>query len=145
MVDPGLGNLPLQAKVTLHGFPPDRAFIAKIEIRSSAAGHNTWSLQLETALARHWNRERKISPKFFRPKFFRGRPRGMSVPNCFFFRDLEGLTEVFHSMSKRDIRPKASSLGRFFVPDGKESDFSRASGNSLDFPELSRTSPEGPR
>ena len=30
-------------------------------------------------------RERKISPKFFRPKFFRGRPRGMSVPKCLFF------------------------------------------------------------
>ena len=40
-------------------------------------------------------RERKVSPKFFRPKFFRGRPRGMSVPKCLFFHDLEGLTEVF--------------------------------------------------
>ena len=29
-------------------------------------------------------RERKISPKFFRPKFFHGRPRGMSVPKCLF-------------------------------------------------------------
>ena len=35
----------------------------------------------------------------FRPKFFRGRPRGMSVPKCFFFQDLEGLTEVFGRMS----------------------------------------------
>ena len=30
-------------------------------------------------------RERKISPKFFRPKFFPGRPHGMSVPKCLFF------------------------------------------------------------
>ena len=44
-------------------------------------------------------RERKISPKFFRPKFFRGRPRGMSVSKCLFFQDLEGLTEVFGRMS----------------------------------------------
>ena len=44
-------------------------------------------------------RERKISPKFFRPKFFHGRPRGMSVPKCLFFQDLEGLTEVFGRMS----------------------------------------------
>ena len=41
------------------------------------------------------NRERKISPKFFRPKFFQGRPRRTSVPKCSFFQDLEGLTEVF--------------------------------------------------
>ena len=45
------------------------------------------------------NRERKFSPKFFRPKFFHGRPRGMSVPKCLFFQDLEGLTEVFGRMS----------------------------------------------
>ena len=45
------------------------------------------------------NRERKISPKFFRPKFLHGRPRGMSVPRCLFFQDLEGLTEVFGGMS----------------------------------------------
>ena len=44
-------------------------------------------------------RERKISPKFFWPKFFHGRPRGMSVPKCLFFQDLEGLTEVFGRMS----------------------------------------------
>ena len=44
-------------------------------------------------------RERKISPKFFGPKFFHGRPRGMSVPKCLFFQDLEGLTEVFGRMS----------------------------------------------
>ena len=36
-------------------------------------------------------RERNISPKFFRPKFFRGRPRGMPVPKCLVFQDLEGL------------------------------------------------------
>ena len=46
-----------------------------------------------------YDRERKISPKFFRPKFFRGRPRGMSVPKCLFSQDLEGLTEVFGRMS----------------------------------------------
>ena len=45
---------------------------------------------------RSFLRDRKISPKFFRPKFFCGRPRGMSVPKCLFFlQDLEGLTEVF--------------------------------------------------
>ena len=44
-------------------------------------------------------RERKISPKFFRPKFFHGRPREMSVPKCLFFQHLEGLTEVFGRMS----------------------------------------------
>ena len=51
-------------------------------------------------------RERKISPKFFRPKFFHGRPRGMSVPECFFFQDLEGLTEVFGRMSAGISAPK---------------------------------------
>ena len=45
------------------------------------------------------NRERKISPKFFRPKFFRGRPRGTPMPKCLFFQDLEGLTKVFGRMS----------------------------------------------
>ena len=45
------------------------------------------------------DRERKISPKFFRPKFFHGRPRGISVPKCLFFQDLEGLTDVFGRMS----------------------------------------------
>ena len=44
-------------------------------------------------------RERKISPKFFRPKFFHGRPRRESVPKCLFFQDFEGLTEVFGRMS----------------------------------------------
>ena len=43
--------------------------------------------------------QRRISPKFFRTKFFHGRPRGMFVPKCFFFQDLEGLTEVFGQMS----------------------------------------------
>ena len=52
------------------------------------------------------NRERKISPKFFGPKFFRGRPRGMSVPKCFVFQDLEGLTEVFGRMSAGISAPK---------------------------------------
>ena len=44
-------------------------------------------------------RERKISPKLFRPKFLHARPRGMSVPQCLFFQDLEGLTEVLGGMS----------------------------------------------
>ena len=44
-------------------------------------------------------RNKKNGPKFFRPKFLRGRPRGMSVPKCLFFQDLEGLTEVFGRMS----------------------------------------------
>ena len=44
-------------------------------------------------------REEKISPMFFRPKFFHGRPRGMSVQNACFFQHLEGLTEVFGRMS----------------------------------------------
>ena len=62
------------------------------------------------------NREWKISPKFFRPKFFRGRPRGMSVPKClFFFQDLEGLTEVFGRMSAGTSGRKLRSLGWFFV------------------------------
>ena len=44
--------------------------------------------------------------QFFRPKFFRGRPRGMSVPKCLFFQDLEGLTEVFGPMSAGISGPK---------------------------------------
>ena len=50
--------------------------------------------------------ERKNSPKFWRPKFFHGSPRGMSVPKCLFFRDLERLTEVFGGMSARKSGPK---------------------------------------
>ena len=38
-------------------------------------------------------------PSPLSPKFFRGRPRGMSVPKCSFFQDLEGLTEVSGRMS----------------------------------------------
>ena len=52
-----------------------------------------------SGVQRRVNRERKISPKFFRPKFFRGRPRGMSMLKCKFCQDLEGLTEVFGRMS----------------------------------------------
>ena len=47
----------------------------------------------------HNYRERIFSPKFFRLKFFHGRPRGMSVPKCLFFQYLEGLTEVFGGKS----------------------------------------------
>ena len=41
----------------------------------------------------------KSAPKFFRLKFFHGRPHGMSVAKCLFFEHLEGLTEVFGRMS----------------------------------------------
>ena len=65
------------------------------------------------------HRERKISPKFFRSKFFCGRLCRMSVPKtCFFFQDLGG---HFSPDVRRDIRPRtsssSSSLGRFFVPE----------------------------
>ena len=36
--------------------------------------------------------EQEVIPKSFRQKFCRGRPRGMSVPECLFLQDLEGLT-----------------------------------------------------
>ena len=62
-------------------------------------------------------RDRKISPKFFRPKFFRGRPRGMSVPKCLFSQNLEGPTEVFGRMSAGTSGQKLRSLGWFFVSD----------------------------
>ena len=52
----------------------------------------TWPGTPRRPSPRH--RERKISPKFFH-----GRPRGMSVPKCLFSQDLEGLTEVFGRMS----------------------------------------------
>ena len=56
-------------------------------------------------------RERRISPKFFRPKFFHGRLCGMSVPQCLFFQDLEGLTEVFDRMSAgTSLLPTSASL-----------------------------------
>ena len=58
-------------------------------------------------------REREISPKFFRPKFFHGRPRGMSVPKCLFFQDLEGLTEVFGRMSAGISAPKLPLWANF--------------------------------
>ena len=72
-------------------------------------------------------RERKISPKLFRLKFFHGRPRGMSVPKClFFFQDLEGLTEVFGRMSAGISGQKLPlwaefSLLRYGCPPPKES------------------------
>ena len=40
-----------------------------------------------------------LGPKFFRPKFFHGRPRGLSAPKCLFSQDLDGLTEVFRRTS----------------------------------------------
>ena len=59
------------------------------------------------------DRERIISPKFFRPKFFHGRPRGMSVPKCLFFQDLEGLTEVFGGTSAGMSGPKLPLWAEF--------------------------------
>ena len=59
------------------------------------------------------SRERKISLKFFGPKFFHGRPRGMSVRKCLFFQDLEGLTEVFGRMSAGMSGPKLPLWAEF--------------------------------
>ena len=61
----------------------------------------------------HNFRERKTSPKFFRPKFFHGRPRGTSVRKCLFFQDLEGLTEVFGRMSAGISGPKLPLWAEF--------------------------------
>ena len=58
-------------------------------------------------------RERKISPKFFRLTFFHGNPRGMSVPTCLFFQDLEALTEVFGRMSAGISAPKLPLWAEF--------------------------------
>ena len=58
-------------------------------------------------------RERKISPKFLRPKFFHGRPHGMSVQKCLFFQDLEGLTEVFGRMCAGISGPKLPLWAEF--------------------------------
>ena len=51
---------------------------------------------------------KRISLKFFGPKFFRGRPCGMSVPKCLFFRSPKFLRDV-----RRDVRPKTCFLGWF--------------------------------
>ena len=60
-------------------------------------------------------RERKISPKFLRPKFFRGRPRGMSVPKCLFFSPgFGGPDRSFWPDVRRDVRPKTSVFGLIF-------------------------------
>ena len=61
-------------------------------------------------------RERKISPKFFRPNLLRGRPRGMSVPKCLFFR-IWRPDRSFWPDIRRDVRLKASSLGWFCISD----------------------------
>ena len=61
-----------------------------------------------------FTRERKISPKFFRPKFFRGRPRGTSVAKCLFFQDLEDPDRSFWADVRRDVRPKTSVFGLIF-------------------------------
>ena len=59
--------------------------------------------------------ERKISPNFFRPKLFRGRPRGMSVPKCLFSQDLEGLTEVFVTEKRVKIGHVKTDRAHFLV------------------------------
>ena len=88
---------------------------------------------------------RKISPKFFRPKFFRGRPRGMSVPKCLFFQDLEGLTEVFGGMSagmssrKLPLWAEFSFLIRKLNTNFFFSNFSGACGISRQNPGISRS------
>ena len=80
-------------------------------------------------------RERKISPKFFRPKFFHGCPCGMSVPKCLFFEDLEGLTEVFGRMCAGISGQKLPLWADFlFLSTGGISDFGSAHG--LGDPEL---------
>ena len=56
------------------------------------------------------SRERKISPKFFRPKFSNGCPRVMSVPKCL-FPGFGGPDRSFWPDVRRDLRPKTSSLG----------------------------------
>ena len=62
------------------------------------------------------HRERKISPKFFRPKFFRGRPRGVRA-KMFVFPGLGGPDRSFWPDVRRDVRPKTSVFGLIFVSD----------------------------
>ena len=54
---------------------------APSQLRPCRTFTGMWARRMEAEF-----RERKISPKFFRPKFFHGRPRGMSVPNACFSR-----------------------------------------------------------
>ena len=53
----------------------------------------------KTFATNDWNWEQTICLMFFRPKFCHGRSCGMSVPQCLFLLDLEGLTEVVDRMS----------------------------------------------
>ena len=55
-----------------------------------------------------YNRERKVCPMFFRPKFFVRRLRGMSVPKrlFFFFSGFGATHRIFWLDVRRDIRPK---------------------------------------
>ena len=76
------------------------------------------------SLVKSKDRERKISPKFFRPKFFLGRPRGMSVPKCLFFQDLEGLTEVFGRMSAGISGQKLPLRAEFSFLKGRSEEWS---------------------
>ena len=55
----------------------------------------------------------RIFSEFFRPKFFHGRPRGMSVPKCLLFPDLEGLAEVFGGLSAGMSGPKLPLWAEF--------------------------------
>ena len=56
-------------------------------------------------------RERKISPKFFRPKFFHGRPRGMPVPTCLFFPGFGGPDRKFLAGCPQGYPAKNSLFG----------------------------------
>ena len=78
--------------------------------KKSAPGLDGWTQEVASLPVL---RERKISPKFFRPKFFHGRPRGMPVRKCLFFQDLEGLTEVFGRTSAGMSSPKLPLWAEF--------------------------------
>ena len=82
---PARGYLwPQEDHIFLEGLQkPLQTCTARYATRGNFRGH---VLLLSHFLPFFW--ERKISPKFFRPKFFRGHPRGMSVPKCVFFKNL---------------------------------------------------------
>ena len=69
-------------------------------------------------LAPH-NRERKISPKFFRPKFFSWTSARHVRAKMLGFPGLGGPDRSFWPDVRRDVRPKTSSLGWFFLSDTK--------------------------
>ena len=65
---------------------------ASCRLKGMFGGSQKINLRKENLIASK-SRERKIDPKFSDRSLFRERPRGMSVPQCSFFQDLEGLTE----------------------------------------------------